>query len=73
MTRWHVTPGDIVERTQDFTATFSCTNGETGAVLEVAITQKRGGKAIDLVGALLSTGELLRQAASDQLEPTKFN
>lgn len=72
--KWHVMPGDITEKDNEYTATFSCTNGETGAVTEVAITQQRGGEALDLVGALLSTGELLRQVTcNEKLVPTPIN
>jgi hypothetical protein len=71
---WHIKAGEIYEREKDYTATFSCTNGETGAVTHVAITQLRGGEALDLVGALRATAEVLRLVADgDELEVTRHN
>ncbi len=70
---WHVTPGDIDERPQDYTAHFSCTNGETGKVVRLTITQQRGCPASDLVGGLRAVAELLRQVDSDELETPKTN
>lgn len=70
MTAWRVTPGDIDERPHDFTAHFTCTNGETGNSVQVTITQKRGTLASDMVGALLASGELLRQANDGELDAT---
>lgn len=78
MAKWHVRNPQLDEREHDYTATFTCTNGETGAELTVAITQKRGTPelaqpASDLVGALRAAAELLRRAASDELEAAKLN
>lgn len=73
MTRWHVTNPQLDERGDDFTASFTCTNGETGKVVSVSITQRKGCPASDLVGALQATAELLRRAASDELEAAKLN
>lgn len=78
MTSWHVHSPRLDEREHDYTATFTCTNGESGAELTVAITQKRGTSdlaqpASDLVGALRATAELLRRAAADELKPAPLN
>lgn len=73
MTRWRIRGADIIEGDKEFTATFQCTNGETGVELTVAITQPRGTQARDMVGALRAAAELLRQAASNELEPAKLD
>lgn len=73
MTKWHVHSPTLDESDKDFTAGFTCTNGETGKVVLVKITQQRGTVVSDMVGALRASAELLRQAANDTLEPTKFN
>lgn len=70
---WTVRPGDIIEQNQHYTATFDCTNGETGAMLKVAITQKRGGTALDLVGALRAAAEVLRQVSEEDDDDTSLN
>jgi len=73
MTKWHVHSPALDERENDFTASFTCTNGETGKVVRVTITQERGNPAADLIGGLRATAELLRQAASDELATAKLN
>lgn len=74
MTAWHVTPGDIDERPNDYTAHFSCTNGETGKTVQVTITQQRGGPASDLVEGLRVVSDLLRKVdLGEELASTPLN
>lgn len=73
MTQWHVHSPTLDERETDFTASFTCTNGETGKTVRVTIAQQKGDPAADLVGALRATAMLLVKSASGELEPTKFN
>jgi hypothetical protein len=75
MTRWHITNPQLDEREKDYTAEFTCTNGETGKAVRVTITQQKGDPAADLVGALRSVATLLVRTASndDELEPAKIH
>jgi len=62
-TRWRVTNTDLAERETDYTATSVLLNVDTGEQVTVALTQNRGGPAIDLVGACRATASALVMAA----------
>lgn len=72
--KWHVHSPALDERETDFTATFTCTNGETGKTVKVTITQQKGEPASDLVGGLRAVAMLLVKVSNDDtLETTTLN
>lgn len=66
LTKWKVVPAaaDIIEREKDYTAQFEIHNMDTGAMIEVSFTQKKGGEISDVIGALSATARILYDAAT---------
>jgi hypothetical protein len=62
MSRWRLSGNELEERTDDWSATFTMMNVDTGEIVKVGLTQNRGGPADDLVGALRATTALIVQA-----------
>lgn len=62
-TYWRILSNELVERPEDYTATFVMLNVDSGAQVTVTLSQKRGCPATDLVGALRATASLLISAS----------
>jgi hypothetical protein len=64
MTTWRITNPRLEERELDYTATFTCTNGETGRAVSVSLQQQKGGPASDLISALRAVTQIMYKAAT---------
>jgi hypothetical protein len=72
VTRWKVVPAaaEIDEREFDYSATFDAHNVDSGTVVQIMITQRKGEPVGDLIGALRAlAGTLLHASNSDEPRP----
>jgi hypothetical protein len=70
MSRWRIVPAasEIEEREFDYSATFDAHNMDSGTVVQIMITQRKGDPCSDLIGSLRAVAQTLLNAANEKAD-----